>query len=419
MKFDTIIIGGGLAGLICGIRLAENNQRCALITSGKSALYFSSGSFDMLGYLSNYDTVISPLDAITELMIQKPNHPYSKLGIKKIESFAMEATILLQNAGISMDGDIKNNHFRLTPMGIWKPTWLTLNGMAISREDKQSSWKKVVICNLNGFLDFPHQMIAEELRNTGIETDIQILNVTFLDNIKQTSTEIRSTSITKLLVEDKNLKELANAINRMGNDYDAILLPNVFYTLSDNTFVRLKEMVLDKHLLLTPTMPPSVPGIEIENMLTDHFKKLGGKVFLGDSVLKGEIKDDIVTKIYTSNHEDIPFVGNNYVLATGCFFSKGLVSRNTSVYEPIFDCEVDFVKKREEWYSKNLFDKQAYLAFGVKTTSDFNAMVKGKVINNLYAIGSILSGFDPIEESSGAGVAMFTGLEAANQILNK
>ena len=50
MKYDTIIIGGGLSGLLAGVKLARSGSKVAIISSGQSALHFHSGSFGLLGH---------------------------------------------------------------------------------------------------------------------------------------------------------------------------------------------------------------------------------------------------------------------------------------------------------------------------------------------------------------------------------
>ena len=49
MKYDIIIIGGGLSGLTAGITLAQAGRRVCIVSAGQSSLHFHSGSFDLLG----------------------------------------------------------------------------------------------------------------------------------------------------------------------------------------------------------------------------------------------------------------------------------------------------------------------------------------------------------------------------------
>ena len=82
MRYDTIIIGGGLSGLVCGIKLQEAGRSCAIISAGQSALHFSSGAFDLLGVTADGTEVERPFDALKSLPAE---HPYSKVGADGVE----------------------------------------------------------------------------------------------------------------------------------------------------------------------------------------------------------------------------------------------------------------------------------------------------------------------------------------------
>ena len=98
MKFDSVIIGGGLAGLVCGIRLSKAGRRCAIVSSGQSALHFSSGSFDLLGALPDGTPVTAPVESVADTIRQAPEHPYAKIGAERFATLAAEAAALLAEA---------------------------------------------------------------------------------------------------------------------------------------------------------------------------------------------------------------------------------------------------------------------------------------------------------------------------------
>ena len=51
MKFDIVLIGGGLSSLVCGIKLQKAGKKCLMVSAGQNALHFSSGAFSLLGKL--------------------------------------------------------------------------------------------------------------------------------------------------------------------------------------------------------------------------------------------------------------------------------------------------------------------------------------------------------------------------------
>lgn len=80
MRYDVVIIGGWLAGLTCGIRLAEQEKHCAIVSLGQNALHFSSRSLDLLSFMPDGEPVHHPLEALSALASQAPEHPCSLMG---------------------------------------------------------------------------------------------------------------------------------------------------------------------------------------------------------------------------------------------------------------------------------------------------------------------------------------------------
>lgn len=417
MKFDTVIIGGGLAGLSCGIRLAEAGKRCAIVSQGQSAVHFSSGSFDLLGQLPDGTPVEDPVKGIAELEKCAPKHPYAVIGAEACERYADAAQRLLCEAGIPAVGSSRSNHFRITPMGIARPTWLTIDGYLTTEAPGALPFGKVCIVNVEGFLDFYPEFIAEAFRKHGVNCRFGTVNCPDLENIRRNPSEMRSANIARVFDREENLDTLAARIRGAAQGCEAVILPAIIGLNRNDAFKTLKAKV-DLPLYLLPTLPPSIPGIKAQQLLQHRFRALGGEYFLGDTVLSAEMEGNRVRSIRTANHGDIPFEGQTFVLATGSFFSRGLIATPDRIVEPVFGADTEFAPSRTEWYTARFFDRQNYEAFGIRTDRSLRVLKEGSAVENLYGIGAGLAGFHPVQDGCGAGVSLLSALYVADRILN-
>lgn len=412
MRMDTVIMGGGLSGLTCGIALAKRGQRVTIVAGGQSTLMFNGGSMELLGNVDGKD-VTAPLEAISSL---PQSHPYSKIGAERLADIADEAKQLLADAGIEMEGNADANHWRITPMGIAKPAWLTLSENLRIDDLNSLPAKRMALMCIRGFFDQPNGMLAQGLRNLGF--DVQSIEFTTDDitSLRRSPSEMRATSLAKHLVSNNALQRVADQINALAADVDLVILPSVLGQTDGNDFKTLQGMC-NKPLRLVATLPPAVAGMRMHTLLRHYFKMLGGNYLTGDNAIGGSFEGDKLLNVTTAKLDGMPLRANNFVLATGSFVSRGLAANYERVFEPIFDLDVDADADREQWTRFGVMEPQAYFRYGVATDSSLRCLKQGKPITNLHAIGSILSGHDAIKMGDGTGVSLLTALAVARNIL--
>lgn len=415
MRYDTIIIGGGLSGLTAGIYLARTGKRVCIVSSGQSSLHFHSGSFDLLGYDPQGNTIERPLEAVSRLNAQ---HPYHKLGTEKVGYLAEKAKRLLTEIGLKLKGSAETNHYRFTPIGKMIPTWLTLDEYATSENLKTMPWKKVEVLNIQGFMDFPTPFISNHLKKLSISCQVKSFTTDTLRYLRKSPTEMRATNIAKVLSNKDSLHQVADTINAVSGDADVTLLPAVLGFNNDND-VQLLSSWVEKPIKFVATLPPSISGVRISNILKHSFTSLGGTILVGDKVIGGQFDNDKLLSVVTANLPDEHLYAENFILATGSFLSHGLQSNYEKVFEPIFDLDLNATNNREEWSCEDAFEAQPYMEFGVKTNANFQTLKNGKAITNLFAIGSVLCGHNSIKLADGEGTSLLTALHVAETITER
>lgn len=415
MRYDVVIIGGGLAGLTCGIRLAEQGKHCAIVSLGQSALHFSSGALDLLASLPDGTPVERPLEAIAELTRQAPQHPYALLGEARLHRLLPEVEALLARAGATLTGSYARNHLRMTPLGKYRPCWLSPRESVTRELEQPLPWRTPLIVGIEGLLDFQSQIVAGALQAQGIAAKSVDLQLPALDRLRGNPSEFRAVNIARVLDLPENATALIDTLKQLSVDHDAVILPACF-GLSVPGAVDALSGALGKPVGVLPTLPPSLLGVNLHQALLSRFRMLGGMVMPGDRVECANVTLPEKT-LYTRNHVDIPLKAQHVVLASGSFFSNGLVAEFDRVVEPIFGLDVDYASERAGWSQAEVLAPQPYRQFGVKTDDKLRPSINGKTLDGVYAIGAVLAGFDPLSQGCGAGVSLLSALSVADTLL--
>ena len=127
---------------------------------------------------------------------------------------------------------------------------------------------------------------------------------------------------------------------------------------------------------------PRVPGVDL---------------LMGDKAVDARIEDGRAVSVLTEN--GLVLKASAFVLATGKFFSGGLVADMDRVYEPVFFADVRYEKDRSKWFDADFAAPQPFLEFGVETDAKGRVLVDGKALENVYAVGEVLAGVNAVSPS--------------------
>ncbi len=210
MAYECIIIGGGLAGLTCGIKCRREGLRTAIISSGASSLHFSSGSIDLYGYTPDKTPVVRPLDHIATMQGLNPEHPYAKIGVdmvkEAIDFFKAEAGM----GDVTLHGNGDGNHFHVTGIGTLKPTFLSQG--SVFNERIKAAWENrtpIAVLNFEGYRDYYAEIAAEQLKKQPLfaETPISIgsIRLPYYTKTEKNLHEFRSIDLSRVFDTEKYL----------------------------------------------------------------------------------------------------------------------------------------------------------------------------------------------------------------------
>ncbi|WP_407306344.1 anaerobic glycerol-3-phosphate dehydrogenase subunit GlpB [Desulfosporosinus sp. SB140] len=397
--WDGIIVGGGLAGLLTGIRASERGKRVLIISEGVGSLSYSSGVLDF---------------GEVERLAKQEKHPYALLG----ESALRAGVEYFQTHFPDYTGKWGETQEVLTPLGSPRKA-----SMVPKRFAADVLWdaERIILAVPEGLKDFYPEVSKGILERTYPLGSVELYPIR-AERFKpwyEGGKPIMGVDYARYWRTDSGIAELKELLKRltsqvMNADQGGQRLKTVVVFPGLVTeFSGALDNVLDEisfPLVEVTAFPPSASGQVFYEVLKRAFKALGGELLVGAGVksvgTQGRLCHNVIV---SSKGRDSCFSARSFVLATGGIFGGGIKVTPSIQQETVFGLPL-FVPS--DWTQPEFLGEQPYAQMGVEvdcTLRPVNPQSQDVIFENLHVVGRMLAHYDPWTEHCGGGVSLASG----------
>ena len=411
--WEAIVVGGGLAGWIAGIRAAQRGKKVLLVTEGVGTLFYFSGIFD-------YGEV--------ERLRHLPKHPYTLFDSQAIAEGKHFVQELCPEYVIN-----ETPQYALTVLGTVRQGDLMPHNMVLPDRTQQG---KLVLLVPEGLKDFFPEIVLANLTRQfpGWQVSQKKLQVETLEEWTRLGKPVSSIDYATIWRSEQGQKALAHEIDEIKRQHHqagksqgdvVVVLPSLVREYFDASRTKPYQKEFSLPVLEMSSFVPSPHGRYFAEYLKHVFSDLGGELmigaravsFTGTSTTENQIKSCRELTVHSMG-KPLCLQGEKFILATGGLLGGGIKVGmvRKSIREGVFDLPL-FVPKG--WSDPRFLAPQPFAQLGVETDERLRPLnpEDGKVVwDNVHVVGRMLAHWDPWTQKCGGGVSITSGYAAAELI---
>ncbi len=410
LHYDAVVIGAGTAGLVAGARLAEGGARVCVLAKGIGSTHLAPGTIDVLGYAPQ--RVSSPSAAVEELATTQPDHPYALLGVGAVTEAVRWFQTRVESAplpGYRYVGDLDRNMLLPTAVGALRPSALVPETMAAG---DSAALERVCVVGSRTLRDFHPALCAANLSRLGIQAR------SVEAEVEADRADQNALGLARRFDDPSWRAAFAGRLALKLQADERVGLPAVLGIRDPHGAWSDLEHRLGRPVFEIPTLPPSVPGMRLYEILRVALRSAGGRLVLGAEVVSCERHGSRVASVTTrAAGHDARYAAPWFVLAAGGFNSGAIeLDSRWATHDRVFDLPLRGVPAPgEPRFVGDYLAEQPMSRVGVAVDGELRA----EGADNVLVAGAALPGAVPWREGSGEGIAIASGSHAAELVLSR